>query len=366
LRREKESSAKSGATMIRVGLVGFGMAGRVFHAPLISSVEGLELAAVVERTTNNAAQRYPGITTYRSLDELLGDASIKLVVVATPNATHYDVALQALESAKNVVVDKPVAVSSAQIAELMQLAGGIGLQFIPFHNRRWDGDFLTIQKVLHEKSIGQLVHFQSTLDRWRPNPSTRAWKDDPEQGGTLLDLGTHIVDQALTLFGLPESLGAEVLRERESEGANDAFTLRLHYLTGVSVTISANSLSSLARPRFHLRATKGNYWKWGVDPQEEALNKITRIDSPEWGKESPDHWGALCVDIDGGMVTQPVESLQGDYRHFYTGVRDALLGQGNPPVKAIDAWRTARVIEWAQESSKAHRDVECDWSTEPQ
>jgi predicted dehydrogenase len=351
--------------MIRVGLVGFGMAGRVFHAPIISSVEGLELAAIVERNSDNASQRYPGITTYRTLDELLADSSIKLVVVATPNATHYDFALQALEAAKNVVVDKPAAVSSAQISQLLQLAGGIGIQYIPFHNRRWDSDFQTIQKVLHEKSLGQLVHFESTLDRWRPGPSTREWKDDPEQGGILLDLGTHLVDQALTLFGPPESLGAEVLRERDGEGANDAFTLRLHYLTGASVTLSANSLSSLARPRFHLRGTKGNYWKWGQDLQEEALGKITRIESPEWGKEPPAHWGKFCGDTNGSMVTQPVEPVPGDYRLFYTGVRDALLGKGSPPVAAVDAWRTARVLEWALESAKTHRDIECDWSAEP-
>jgi predicted dehydrogenase len=351
--------------MIRVGLVGFGMAGRVFHAPLISSVEGLELAAVVERTTDNAAQRYPGITTYRSVDELLADASIKLVVVATPNATHYEVALKALEAAKSVVVDKPMAVSSAQIAELMQLAGGIGLQFIPFHNRRWDGDFLTVENVIHEKALGQLAHFQSTLDRWRPGVSSREWKEDPEQGGILLDLGTHLVDQALILFGLPGSIGAEVLRERDGDGANDSFTIRLHYLTGATVTLSANYLSSLARPRYHLRGTKGNYWKWGLDIQEEALTKITRIESPEWSKEPPDHWGTLCVDRDGSRVTTPVEPIPGDYRLFYAGVRDALLGNGNPPVRAIDAWRTARALEWALESSKAHRDVECDWSIEP-
>jgi len=350
--------------MIRVGLVGFGMAGRVFHAPIISSVEGLELAAVVERASDNAAERYPGITTYRTLDQLLADSSIKLVVVATPNATHYEFALQALEAARNVVVDKPAAVSSAQISQLLQLAGGIGIQFIPFHNRRWDSDFRTIQKVLHEKSLGQLVYFESTLDRWRPNPSTRAWKDNPDQGGILLDLGNHLVDQALTLFGLPESLGAEVLRERDGEGANDAFTLRLHYLTGAAVTLSANSLSSLARSRFHLRGTRGNYWKWGIDPQEAALNKIKHIES-EWGKESPDHWGTLCVDTDGSIVTQPVEPIPGDYRLFYTGVRDALLGNGRPPVAAVDAWRTARVLEWTLESAKTHRDIECDWSAEP-
>jgi len=352
--------------MIRVGLVGFGMAGRVFHAPLISSVEGLELAAVVERNSDSAAQRYPGITTCRSLEELLADSTIKLVVVATPNATHFDVALRALEAAKSVVVDKPVATSSQEIAQLLELSGGVGLHVFPFHNRRWDSDFRTIQNVIHEKSIGALAHFESTFDRWRPGPSSRTWKDDPEQGGTLLDLGTHLVDQALTLFGLPESIGAEVRHERDGEVGNDSFTIRLHYFTNQTVTLSASSLASLARPRFYLRGTKGNYWKWGLDLQEENLGKVTRIDTPDWGKEPSDHWGKLCIERDGSLATAPVEPVAGDYRLFYAGVRDALLGKQEPPVAGIDAWRTARILEWALESSKTHRDVECDWSSEPQ
>ena len=213
--------------MIRVGLVGFGMAGRVFHAPLISSVEGLELAAVVERTTNKAAERYPGITTYRSVEELLADASIKLIVVATPNSTHFPIAMQALEAAKSVVVDKPVALHADEIVQLAGLAGGIGLHVFPFHNRRFDSDFLTIRKLIQEHSVGRLVHFESNFDRWRPGLSTRAWKEETGEGGILYDLGTHLVDQALLLFGQPAYVGAEIRRERDGEGANDAITIRL-------------------------------------------------------------------------------------------------------------------------------------------
>jgi predicted dehydrogenase len=351
--------------MVRVGLVGFGLAGRVFHAPLISSVEGLELAAVVERSTNLASERYPGITVCRSVEELLADSSIKLVVVATPNDTHFQVAMQALEAAKNVVIDKPVALSSAEIANLIELAGGIGLHVIPFHNRRWDGDFLTVENLLREKSLGSLVHYESNFDRWKPEPSRRPWKENPDQGGLLLDLGTHIVDQALALFGLPESVGAEVRRERDGDGANDSFTIRLHYFTGFSVTLSANCLASLARPRFYLRGSRGNYWKWSLDPQEDALSRITRIDAADWGKDAPEHWGSLRVDVDGGIVTRPVETTPGDYRLFYEGVRNALLGNGDAPVAGIDAWRTARVLEWALESSRAHRDIECKWENSP-
>jgi len=351
--------------MIRVGLVGFGMAGRVFHAPLISSVEGLELAAVVERHSDNAAARYPGITTYRTLEELLADAAIKLVVVATPNSSHFPVALQALEAAKNVVVDKPVALTSGEIAQLAELAGGIGLHLFPFHNRRFDSDFGTIQKVISEHSLGRLVHFESNFDRWRPGPSTRAWKEEADEGGILLDLGTHVVDEALMLFGLPASVGAEITRERDSEGANDSFTIRLHYLTGFSATLSSNCLSSLARPRVHLRGTRGNYWKWGMDSQEEALNKITRISDPDWGKEPAENWGTLSVDVDGNIETRRIPST-GDYRRYYEAVRDVLTGKStSPPAIPAQAWRTARVLEWAKQSSDEHRDIECDWSGEP-
>jgi predicted dehydrogenase len=351
--------------MIRVGLVGFGMGGRVFHAPLLSSVEGLELSAVVERSTDNAAERYPGITTYRSLDAMLADPSLGLFVVTTPSGTHFDVARQILEAGKSVVVDKPTAVTSAEVAQLIELAAAHGTHIIPFHNRRWDSDFRTIQKLLHQGSLGRLVHFESVFDRWRPVHTGRLRKEDPAQGGgALLDLGPHLADQALTLFGKPEAVSAEVTRERDGEGSIDAFTLCLRY-PRLSVTLASNCLAALARPRFHLRGTKGNYWKWGVDLQEAALNKVSRIEDPHWGQEPTANWGTLCVDVDGGMVTHPVEPILGDYRLYYAAVRDALLGKVPAPVNGLDAWRVSRLLEWAMESSDKRREIPCDWSLEP-
>jgi scyllo-inositol 2-dehydrogenase (NADP+) len=350
--------------MIRVGLVGFGLGGRVFHSPLISSVEGMELAAVVERTTNHAAECYPGITTYRTLDAMLADSSLSLIAISTPSGTHFELARQVLNAGKNVVVDKPVAVTSAEVAELMQLATKNNLLFAPFHERRWDGDFLTLKKLLAESALGKLVHFETNYDRWRP-VTRAAWKEDPSQGGgLLLDIGTHLVDQALILFGKPQAVGAEVLRERPGNGSDDSFTLRLRY-PDLSVTLSGNSLASLARPFYYLRGMKGNYWKWGLDLQEAALSKITRIDSKTWGEEPVANWGTLSVDVDGNMVTRPVESIPGDYRLYYAGVRDALFGKAPAPVAAIDAWRVARLLEWALESSAKRREIACDWSGEP-
>jgi predicted dehydrogenase len=350
--------------MIRVGLIGFGLAGRVFHAPLISSVAGLELAAVLERSSDNAAQRYPAIITYRTLEEMLADASLGLFVVATPNRTHFQVAKQILEAGKSVVVDKPTAVSSAEIAQLMELAGSKNAHLIPFHNRRWDSDFQTLYKLVREDSVGRIVHLESTFDRWRPVPRAGAWKEDPANGGLLLDIGTHLADQAMCLFGSPEAVSADVTRERAGDASNDSFAVRLHY-ADFSVTLAANVLSSLARPRFHLRGTKGNYWKWGLDPQEVALSKITRIDDPAWGHVAPSDWGTLTVDVDGCIVTRPISPTTGDYRLFYGGVRDALLGRSHPPVPALAAWRVARLLEFAAESSEKRREIICDWSGGP-
>jgi predicted dehydrogenase len=341
------------------------MVGRVFHGPLISSVDGLELAAVMERTSNNAAQRYPGIITYRSLDAMLADDSLGLFVVATPSQSHFEVASQILKTGKNLIVDKPMCTTSAEIAQLMELAKAHKAFLAPFHNRRWDSDFQTIQKLLHEGLLGRLVYFESRFDRWRPDPpADRLWKEAPSSGGVLLDLGTHLADQALALFGKPEAVSAEILCEREWARACDAFTLRLRY-PRFSVVLGANCLTMPSRPRFHMRGTKGNYWKLGLDPQEAALNKVTRIDDPAWGKEPAAGWGTLHVDVNGSTVTRPVEPVTGDYRLYYAGVRDALLGKASAPVPAMAAWRVARLLEWALDSSDKRREIVCDWSEEP-
>jgi scyllo-inositol 2-dehydrogenase (NADP+) len=351
--------------MIRVGVVGFGMATRVFHAPLISSVDGLELAAVVERHSNEAAARYPGIVTYRSLGDLLADGSLDLIVVATPSGTHFDAAREVIAAGKNLVVDKPVAMHSSEIAELIALAAERDVMLVPFHNRRWDADFLTVRQLVADNAVGRLVAFESRMDRWSPGATRKPWKNDMAQGGGVLhDLGTHVAYLALVLFGNPEAVSAEIDRERDGEGANDSFDIRLRY-PGFRVTLGANMLSSLPGPRFLLRGTAGNFLKFGLDPQEAALNKITRIESPDWGKEPPSAWGTLVVAAEGGMISRTIETVPGDYRQFYAGLRDAILGRGELPVRAIEAWRAARILEWAQESSAARREILCDWTQNP-
>ena len=210
------------------------------------------------------------------------------------------------QPARNVVVDKPTSVTSLEIAELIELADARKKFLIPFHNRRFDGDFLTVQKLLHEHQLGRIVHMESRFDRWNPGAARRAWKDDLAQGGgVLLDLGTHLVDQAMVLCGKPLAVSADVLRERDGEGSDDAFTIRLRY-ERCFVTLGANALSAPAGARFHLRGTRGNFRKKGVDPQEAALNKITQITAANWGQEPAADWGLLYVDVEGGMVSRPV------------------------------------------------------------
>lgn len=353
--------------MIRVGLAGFGLAGRVFHAPLISAVEGLELAAVVERSSRLAEKTYPGIATYPSLEALLGDASIDLVVVATPNPSHAPLALEALEAGRHVVVDKPVAITSGEIASLIERSRDAGRLLVPFHNRRWDSDFQTLHKLLLEQKLGRVVSLESTFDRWRQSPRTTLWRESGGPGsGILLDLGTHLADQALQLFGLPEAVSAEVARERDGAVSNDAFTVRLYY-PGMVATLSANCLALLPRPRYTVRGTAGNFVKHGLDPQEARLKENPEIVNEGWGEEPESAWGtlaAMAAGTDGPAVAAPVPSIPGDYRRFYAGVRDAILGKAEPPVKAVDAWRTARLLEWAEESSKARRTIICDWTNE--
>jgi predicted dehydrogenase len=214
--------------------------------------------------------------------------------------------------------------------------------------------------------LGRLVEVESRLDRWRPNlPTDRLWKADPTAGGgTLLDLGSHLVDQALVLFGKPLAVSADVRSERNPITANDSIEVRLRY-SDFMVNLGANSLALPPAPRFNIRGTSGNYSKFGVDPQEAALGKITRIDTPNWGLEPAKNWGVLHVGIDGGEVATPIAPIPGDYRIYYEGIREALLGKGPAPVAAIDAWRGLRILEWAAESQEKRREIVCDWSGEP-
>jgi predicted dehydrogenase len=352
---------------IRVGLVGFGFGGRVFQAKTIEAVEGLEPAAIVQRTGDEAGLDYPHAKVVRSVEELLADRSIRLVVVSSPNATHLPIARQCLQADRDVVIDKPFALSSEEAAELIQLARARGRLLSVFQNRRWDGDFLTVRKLLEGDRVGRLVRFESRYDRFRVLPRLHAWRENGGPGGgVLFDLGAHLVDQAMVLFGVPEAVWGSVRTEREGAMSDDAFDLYLQYpAVGLSVWLEATCLARAPGARFTLQGTLGTFRKFGMDVQEGLLLAGDNFSSKPWGVEGQEHWGTLTLDEGGEAVSTRIATEPGDYRGYYANIRDALHGHAALEVTPLQAWRTMRVLEMALESSRGGCAVTCDWSFEP-
>jgi scyllo-inositol 2-dehydrogenase (NADP+) len=362
---------------IRVGLIGFGFAGRIFQSNVIEAVEGLELAAIVQRSGSEAAAAFPHVKIVPSVEALLEDPSIQLVVVATPNATHLPIARQCLLADRDVVIDKPFALNSGEAADLIQLARARHRLLSVYQNRRWDGDFQTVRKLLDSDQLGRLVKFESHYDRYRLAPRLHAWRENGSPGGgVLFDLGAHLVDQGLVLFGVPQSVWASVRVEREGARSDDAFDLYLHYPasmarlspsapSGLGVWLRATCLACAPGPRFALNGTLGTFRKFGIDPQEALLLAGDMFSSKPWGLETPEHWGTLTTDEGGEPVTTRIPTEPGDYRGYYINLRDALHGNAALEVTPLQAWRTIRILEMAQESSRTGCTITCDWSHEP-
>ena len=364
---------------IRVAVLGYGLAGRVFHCPFVSAVPGLELAAIVQRTGNTAAEIYPLARILRSADEAIAAPTIDLIIVGTPNDTHESLALAALKAGKHVVVDKPLAPTSAAIRALMDAARDAGKLLIPFQNRRWDGDFLTLQQLLAENKLGRIAKVISHWDRFRPAPRVGTWKEAAgDAHGLLQDLGPHLLDQALALFGTPQRLTASVRRDRDRSDIEDAFDIVLEFdgakgqPAGHTLLFACHStmIAADAAPRFRVHGTSGSFTKFGLDPQEAHLvadgrHPPTLGSSIPWLSEPEADWGVLTLAADpvnhpADLTRTRVPTLTGDYRLFYADVRDAIQGIAKPAVTAADAWRVARLIELARESSRDRRTVPVD------
>ena len=352
---------------IRAAVLGYGLAGRVFHCPFIAAVPGLELAGILQRSGDSAAADYPQARIFRSVDAVLASGDIDLVIVATPNDTHFDLASRALHAGKHVVIDKPFASSSAEARSLISLAGQQGKVLAPFHNRRFDGDFLTLEKLLADGTLGRLVHVSSHFDRFRPTPRSGSWKEaGGRSNGLLFDLGPHLVDQALALFGLPSGITASVRFDREGTAIDDAFDLTLHYdIAGKALQYAchASMICAAQAPRFHVNGTAGSFVKYGLDPQEAALKEGMRppqLGSPEaWLPEPETAWGALTLAADTGDPTllrhEKLMTIPGDYRLFYANVRDAVRGTAALAIPSEDAFRTIKLLELALQASQERR-----------
>jgi scyllo-inositol 2-dehydrogenase (NADP+) len=341
---------------INVGLIGFGMAGQVFHAPLIHANPHLRLTHIVQRRGGQSQERYPQAKVVRDVNAVLGDPSISLVVIATPNTTHFELAAQALEAGKHVVVDKPFTITSADADQLIALSRTVNRVLSVFQNRRWDGDFLTVRRILDQKLLGRVTEFESRYDRFRPALKPGAWREQDLPGsGVLFDLGAHLIDQAVVLFGRPAAVSADVRRQRDSAAVVDSFDVRLEY-PDLTVSVKAGLLVCAPSPRFVLYGTEGSYLKFGLDPQEEALKRGAMPDQNNWGEESEDSWGthSRCI---GSVVREKYPTLPGCYSEYYTNVYRAILGQAELAVKPEQAREVIGLIELAQQSALEKRTI---------
>ena len=333
--------------IIRVALIGYGLSGRVFHAPLIDATPGFELAAIVSSRQDEIAAAYPGVAV-ATAEAVFADPGIDFVVVATPNGSHFDLAARALKSGKHVVVDKPFALTAAEARQLIELARGRLLSV--FHNRRWDGDFLTLKTLLQDGTLGEVATMESRFDAYRPVVRDR-WRERAGPAtGTWYDLGAHLIDQAVQLFGLPKALYADLAALRPGALTTDYFRVLLRYET-VRVVLAGDCMAPTAM-RFVVHGSRASFIKRGLDPQEPHLAAGLRPGDAAYGVETNP---AQLVTAAGSE--RPMAITRGNYRAYYEGVRDALRGLLPLPVTTGEALVVMELLEAAQQSAASGLEV---------
>lgn len=340
---------------IRVGLIGYGYASKTFHAPLIAGTPGMDMAAIASSDAAKVATDWPSVPVVSEPKHLFNDPNIDLIVIPTPNDTHFPLAKAALEAGKHVVVDKPFTVTLSQARELDALAKSFGRLLSVFHNRRWDSDFLTVKSLINEGSLGEIAWFESHFDRYRPQVRNR-WREQAGPGsGIWYDLGPHLLDQAVNLFGLPVSLTVDLAQLRPGAQTTDCFHAILSYPQR-RIVLHASMLAAAETARYIVHGTRGSYVKYGLDPQEERLKNGERLPQEDWGYDMRD--GVVTrfegeEQVEETLLTQP-----GNYPAYYAAIRDALNGTGENPVPASQAIQVMELIELGIESAK-HRATLC-------
>jgi predicted dehydrogenase len=307
---------------------------------------------VLQRHENTAAEIYPGVKIVRTIEEMLSIESIKLVAISTPNDSHYSCVKACLEAGRDVVVDKPFTTTLTEAKELAELARKRGRLLTVYQERRLDGDFATLKKLIANGELGRPVHYEETFDRCRAQVRD-SWKEKVGPGcGVFWDLAPHLIDHALVLFGEPEALLADLRLERDGARNVDAFDVTFYYASGFRAVMSSSTLAPVARPHFRVRGTRGEFIKQGLDPQEALLRAGQPMGGPSWGLEKPEEWGTLSV-VEGEQKNLPrkVESARGDYRAFYENVRDVMLRKTKPLVTLDEALRVMYALELSEVSS---------------
>jgi scyllo-inositol 2-dehydrogenase (NADP+) len=359
-----KSSNKADKRVVRVALVGYGLAGSVFHAPLIECTDNMQLTAIVTRDpARQAAARlaFPEADIIDDVETLWARAAeFDLAVIAAPNRFHAPLAIAALNAGLHVVVDKPMALTSHECEQMVTTSRAQQKLLSVFQNRRWDADFLTISLLVRSNNLGPITRLESRFERWRPI-SKGTWRESgtvDEGAGLLFDLGSHLVDQALTLFGKPQFVYAELDTRRANVGADDDCFIALTFPGGVRAHLWTSAVARRPGPRFRLCGLLGTFEKEGLDPQEDALRAGRRpTASMTWGAEPSEFWGSIHAERDGLNYEGRVETLHGDYPAYYKQMRDAIIDGAPVPVDPADAVLTARVIEAARRSAELHEIV---------
>jgi scyllo-inositol 2-dehydrogenase (NADP+) len=356
-----KSSNKQDASdrVVRVALIGYGLAGSVFHAPLIAYTPGMEVTAIVSRDPSRQATAKADFPEA----DIIGDAAqlwrqadkYDLVVIATPNSTHAPLAVAALDAGLHVVIDKPMAVSLQECVDILAARDRNGKLVSVFQNRRWDGDFLTVSLLVRSNNLGSINRFESRFERWRPTPKPNSWREQgavQEGAGLLYDLGSHLIDQAICLFGRPLSVYAETNVRRAGVQSDDDCFIALTFPSNVRAHLWVSAVARKQAPRFRLCGMTGTFEKFGLDPQEDALRAGRRPTTASWGAEPSEYWGTISAEREGLNYEGRVETLQGDYPAFYKQMRQAIVAGGELPVDPADSMLTLKVIEAARKSAQ--------------
>ena len=333
---------------IATGILSFGMSGKVFHAPFIQHHPGFDLVGIVERTKHESAALYPEAIIYKSVEALLQNKDIELVVVNTPTHTHFEYAKQALEAGKHVIVEKAFTTTAAEAETLTALAAKLGLVLSVYQNRRWDSDFGTVYQIIQSNQLGEIHTAEFHFDRFKTQLSAKQHKETPNAGaGLLLDLGPHLIDQALYAFGMPNAVSADIRRLRPHSLVDDDFSLVLYYPT-LRVTLKSSLLVKEPIPSFVLHGTKGSFVKQRADLQEAALIDGQSPFTPNWGIEPATAMGVLHIEKDGQDYSTYIPSVAGNYGAFYEGIYQTIAHQAPCLVTGKDGWNVMTIIEAAQ------------------
>lgn len=345
------------STPINVGLSSFGMSGKVFHGPLLKTNPDFKVVAVLQRTPRGAEEYFTGCRIARTFSELTSDPEIELIIVNTPDQTHYEYAKEALLAGKHVVAEKPFTMTVAEGEELIRLAEEKKLVLSVFHNRRWDGGSLTVKEIIKKGYLGRIVEFESHYDRFRNYIQEDTWKEDKNAGtGTLYNLGSHQIDEALFLFGMPEGVWADLRIMRTGGKIVDYFNILLRY-KDKSVILRCSYLVKEEGPRIVLHGTEGSYVKYGIDPQEERLKSGHLPDEANWGYEDDIYWGTLNRQKNGRTIRRSYKTVNGNYPAFYENIYKAIRRKKELAVKPEEALNVIKIIEAAIKSSAARKEI---------